>query len=166
MRPLRRAEQPRDSLAARRRTDGARRPRHAPILDAAGVSGYGVPAVAVPRSRQDRRRPAYRRTLPEHRKQRAQAARSRRAKCYTQRGQLLGLGKSTVAYITELVHRRPKVWARDIDELNDLLEAHGDSALQSAVAHCLEQRVFGHEYIAHHLNNRIAAIGVQQELFS
>jgi transposase len=105
-------------------------------------------------------------TLPEHRKQRVQAARSRRAKCYTQREHLLGLGKSTVAYITELVHRRPKVWARDIDELHHLLEAHGDSALQSAVAHCLEQRVFGHEYIAHHLNNPIAAIGVQQELFS
>lgn len=105
-------------------------------------------------------------TLPEHRKQRVQAARSPRAKCYTQREHLLGLGASTVAYITELVHRRPKVWARDIDALHHLLETYGDRAVQSAVEHCLGQRVFGHEYIAHHLNNPIAAIGVQQELFS
>jgi transposase len=105
-------------------------------------------------------------TLPEHRKQRVTAARSRRAKCYTQREHLLGLGKIVVAYITELVHRRPKVWARDIDELHHLLETYGDRALQSAVEHCFDARVFGHEYIAHHLNNPIAAIGVQQELFS
>lgn len=105
-------------------------------------------------------------TLPEHRKQRVQAARSRRAKCYTQREHLLGLGKAAIAYVTELVHRRPKVWTRDVDELHHLLETHGDHALQSAFTHCLEQRVFGHEYIAHHLNNPIAAIGVQQELFS
>lgn len=105
-------------------------------------------------------------TLPEHRKQRVEAARSPRAKRYTQREHLLGLGASTVAYITELVHRRPKIWARDIDELHHLLEIHGDHPLQSAFSHCLKARLFGHEYIAHHLNNPIAAIGVQQELFS
>lgn len=105
-------------------------------------------------------------TLPEHRRQRVEAARSKRAKCYTKREHLLGLGEATVAYITELVHRRPKVWARDVDELHHLLETHGDRAVQSAIAHCLNERVFGHEYIAHHLTNPIAAIGVQQELFS
>lgn len=105
-------------------------------------------------------------TLPEHRAQRVGAARGKRAKCYTKREHVLGLSSDAVAYITELVHRRPKVWPRDIDELHDMLEQHGDRALRGALSHCLEQRVFGHEYVAHYLINPIAAIGVQQELFS
>jgi transposase len=105
-------------------------------------------------------------TLSEHRTMRVEAARGKRAKLYTKREHLLGLGSEAVAYLTELVFRRENVWSRDVDELHDLLEGHGERAMRAAFAHCLEQRVFGHEYIAHYLTNPIAAIGVQQELFS
>lgn len=105
-------------------------------------------------------------TLPAHRARRVEAVPSARAKCFIKREHLFGLGVDAVAYITEVIHRRPKVWIRDVDELHDLLEIHGDRAVRVAMAHCLEQRVFGHEYIAHHLNHPIAALGVQQELFS
>jgi transposase len=105
-------------------------------------------------------------TLPEHRARRVEAVPSARAKCFVKREHLFGLGADAVTYITEVIHRRPKVWIRDIDELHDLLEIHGDRAMRVAFAHCLRERVFGHEYIAHHLNHPIAALGVQQELFS
>jgi transposase len=105
-------------------------------------------------------------TLPAHRARRVDAVPSARAKCFVKREHLFGLGGDAVAYITEVIHRRPKVWIRDVDELHDLLETHGDRALRVAFAHCLQERVFGHEYIAHHLNHPIAALGVQQELFS
>lgn len=105
-------------------------------------------------------------TLSEHRAKRVDAARGKRAKLYTKREHLLDLGSDAVAYLTEVVFRRENVWPRDVDELHDLLETHGENAMRAAFAHCLEHRVFGHEYIAHYLTNPIAAIGVQQELFS
>lgn len=105
-------------------------------------------------------------TLPEHRAPRVAAVHGKRAKRYTKREHLLGLGDEALAYITELVHRRPKVWYRDVDELHDLLEVHGDIAMRLAFARGLTERVFGHEYIAHYLANPIGAIAVaQQELF-
>lgn len=105
-------------------------------------------------------------TLAEHRAPRVASVSGKRAKRYTKREHLLGLGEEALAYITEVVHRRPKVWYRDVDELHDLLEVHGDIALRLAFARGLAERVFGHEYIAHYLANPIGAIRAQQELFS
>ena len=105
-------------------------------------------------------------TLSGHRTKRVDAARGYRAKLYAKREHLLGLGACALDYLTEIVFRRENVWSRDVDALHDLLEIHGDRAMRAAFAHCLEQRVFGHEYITHYLTNPIAAIGVQQELFS
>lgn len=105
-------------------------------------------------------------TLPEHRAPRVAAVHGKRAKRYTKREHLLGLGDEALAYITELVHRRPKVWYRDVDELHELLEAHGDIAMRLAFARGLAESAFGHEYIAHYLANPIGATSVaQQELF-
>jgi transposase len=105
-------------------------------------------------------------TLAEHRAPRVAAVHGKRAKRYAKREHLLGLGEEALAYITELVHRRPKVWYRDVDELHDLLEVHGDVPLRLAFVRGLAERVFGHEYIAHYLANPIGVIRAQQELFS
>lgn len=105
-------------------------------------------------------------TLPEHRAPRVAAVHGKRAKRYAKREHLLGLGEEALSYITELVHRRPKVWYRDVDELHDLLEVHGDVPLRLAFVRGLAERVFGHEYIAHYLANPIGVIRAQQELFS
>lgn len=104
-------------------------------------------------------------TLPEHRTARVAAVSGQRAKRYAKREHLLALGDDALTYITELVHRRPKVWIRDIDELHDLLEVYGDIALRLAFARGLAEHAFGHEYIAHYLTNPIGALGAQQELF-
>jgi len=106
-------------------------------------------------------------TLPEHRSPRVAAVSGKRAKRYTKREHLLGLGDEAVSYITEVVHRRPKVWYRDVDELHDLLEVHGDIALRLAFVRGLAERNFGHEYIAHYLANPVGVIrAAQQELLS
>jgi transposase len=90
-------------------------------------------------------------TLPEHRAQHVAAVAGKRAKRYLQREHLLALGGDVLAYLTELVHRRPRVWVRDVERLHDLLERHGDEALRIAFARALSAGVFGHEYVAHYL---------------
>ncbi|MGD9711247.1 MAG: IS21 family transposase [Thermomicrobiales bacterium] len=90
-------------------------------------------------------------TLPEHRAKRVAAVSGTRAKRYLKREHLLAIGGSALAYLTEVVHRRPKVWLRDVDRLHDLLERHGDDALRKAFERGLTDGVFGHEYIAHFL---------------
>ena len=106
-------------------------------------------------------------TLPEHRAQRVAAVSGKRAKRYMKREHLVGLGADALAYITELVHRRPRVWIRDVDRMHELLERHGDVALRAAFARGLEDNLFGAEYIAHFIANPTGAVGaIQQELFS
>jgi transposase len=104
-------------------------------------------------------------TLPEHRAKRVAAVSGKRAKRYMKREHLVGLGEDALAYITEVVHRRPKVWINDVDELHDLLELHGDHAMRVAFARGLAANTYGAEYIAHYLCNPIGCVS-QQELFS
>jgi transposase len=91
-------------------------------------------------------------TLPEHRAERVAAASGKRAKRYMQREHLLGLGREALEYLTELTHRRPQVWIRDVDRLHELLQEHGDGALRAAFTWGLTERAIGAEYIAHYLS--------------
>jgi transposase len=92
-------------------------------------------------------------TLPEHRAQRVAAASGKRAKRYMQREHLLELGGAALEYLTELTHRRPRVWIRDVERLHKLLEEHGDKALLAALERGLEEHGIGAEYIAHYLSS-------------
>lgn len=106
-------------------------------------------------------------TLAEHRAPRVAAVSGQRAKRYMKREHLTRLGEHAVAYITELVHRRPKIWIRDIDRMHDMLERHSDDAMRGAFERGLVERGFGAEYIAHYLTQPGAAgADTQQELFS
>ena len=90
-------------------------------------------------------------TLPEHRAQRVAAVSGKRAKRYMKREHLIELGADALSYLTELVHRRPRVWVRDVDRMHELLEKHGDDAIRAALQRGLTDGVYGHEYIAHYL---------------
>ena len=108
-------------------------------------------------------------TLPEHRAQRVAAASGKRAKRYMQREHLLELGPCALEYLTELTHRRPRVWVRDVARLHDLLERHGDQALRTAFERGLAEHAIGAEYIAHFLSVSVQSTPatsrpVQQEL--
>ncbi len=110
--------------------------------------------------------PGARSTLPEHRAQHVAAVSGRRAKRYLQREHLLALGSVALEYLTELTHRRPRVWVRDVERLHELLQQRGEPALRAAFERGLAEGVFGAEYVAHHLADaaRAPAGAVQGEL--
>jgi hypothetical protein len=108
-------------------------------------------------------------TLAEHRAPRVAAVSGQRAKRYMKREHLTRLGEHALSYITELVHRRPKIWIRDVDRMHDMLERHGDDEMREAFELALADRNFGAEYIAHYLTTTRAVVdgaAQQQELFS
>lgn len=90
-------------------------------------------------------------TLPAHRTQHVAAVSGKRGKRYLERQHLLELGPVVHAYLTELTHRRPRLWVQDVERLHALLQAHGVVATRAAFAQGLDARVFGAEYIAHYL---------------
>lgn len=90
-------------------------------------------------------------TLPEHRTLLVAAVSGKRGKRYLERQHLLELGPDAHAYLTELTHRRPRIWIRDVERLHALLQVHGTTATRAALARGLQARVFGAEYIAHYL---------------
>jgi transposase len=89
--------------------------------------------------------------LPEHRAQHVAAVSGKRAKRYLQREHLLKLGPEALAFLTELTHRRPQVWLRDIDRLHTLLATYGDEAMRAALARAVGEHAIGAEYITHFL---------------
>jgi hypothetical protein len=105
-------------------------------------------------------------TLPEHRAQRVAAAAGKRAKRYMQREHLLEIGREALEYLTELTHRRPRVWIRDVERLHDLLQRHGKDVLRVAFERGLAEQAIGAEYIAHYLDSLPPELpgAVQQEL--
>src|SRR5206468_11649809 len=90
-------------------------------------------------------------TLPEHRAQQVAVVSGKRAKRYLQREHLLALGPAALDYLTELTHRRPRIWIRDVDRLHELLATYGDVAVRAAFARGLAEQAIGAEYIAHYL---------------
>ncbi len=94
-------------------------------------------------------------TLPEHRAQHVAAVSGKRAKRYLQREHLLAVGRAALDYLTELTHRRPGVWTRDVERLHELLQKHGEEALRAAFERGLSDGNFGHEYIAHYLGTLV-----------
>lgn len=90
-------------------------------------------------------------TLPEHRTQLVAAVSGKRGKRYLERQHLLELGPVAHEYLTELTHRRPRIWIRDVERMHRLLQHHGADATRLAFEHGLSARVFGAEYIAHYL---------------
>ena len=58
-------------------------------------------------------------------------------------------------YLTELTHRRPRVWLRDVDQLHTLLATYGEAALRAAFARGLAEHAIGAEYIAHYLADAV-----------
>jgi transposase len=108
--------------------------------------------------------PGARSTLPDHRAQLVAAVSGKRAKRYLQREHLLEIGGSALDYLTELTHRRPRLWMRDVEHLHELLQRHGTEALRVAFEQQLSERLFGAEYIAHALQGRRPSNGPQREL--
>ena len=96
-------------------------------------------------------------TLPEHRAQLVAAVSGKRAKRYLQREHLLELGSVALEYLTELTHRRPRIWVRDVDRLHTLLATYGAEAIRAAFTRGLAEQTIGAEYIAHYLAGAVTS---------
>jgi hypothetical protein len=59
--------------------------------------------------------------------------------------------------LTDLTHRRPRVWVRDVERLHDLLQQRGEQAVRAAFERGLAEGVFGAEYVAHYLADATGA---------
>jgi transposase len=101
--------------------------------------------------------------LPEHRAQRVAAVSGKRARRYLQRQHLLDVGAPALAYLTELTHRRPRTWIREVERLHALLQTHGDAALRDAFARGVAEHAIGAEYIAHYLGATIPPLPFDDE---
>jgi hypothetical protein len=94
--------------------------------------------------------------LPEHRAQMVAAVSGKRGRLYLMRQQVLDVGKPALDYLTELVHRRPADWIRDVERLHSLLQSWGPQAMHTAFATALRQQTIGAEYVAHFLSAGLA----------
>jgi transposase len=107
--------------------------------------------------------------LPEHRAAMLNAVRGGRARLYYQRQSLWELGPAAEAWLTELVHRRPTQWRRDVEQCFELLQAHSPVRLLAAFAWGVAHHAIGAEYVANALRrargrNR-EALGAPQSAF-
>jgi hypothetical protein len=111
--------------------------------------------------------PGAKSTLPEHRAAMVAAVSGKRGQRYLKRQHLLDLGEPALAYLTEVVHRRPRGWVDEVDRLHAVLQDVGPDRLRAALARAVAAETFGVEYIEYHLravdaagNGRVADVAV------
>jgi transposase len=85
--------------------------------------------------------------LEEHRAKELAAVSGKRARLYAQRQQILELGGKAEAFLTEVVHRHPRTWQGDVEELHALLIAAGPVRLVEAIERAFSRRLFGSQYV-------------------
>jgi hypothetical protein len=90
------------------------------------------------------------------------AVSGKRGKRYLERQHLLELGVSAHTYLTELTHRRPRLWVRDVERLHELLQQYGADSMRIAFEHALRGQTFGAEYVAHYLEPNGTSCGIDQ----
>jgi transposase len=76
--------------------------------------------------------------LPEHRAAHLAAISGKRGKRYLKRQHLFECGEAAVRFLTELVHRSPRAWATDVDQLHELLQSVGPEAMERAFRAALD----------------------------
>lgn len=93
--------------------------------------------------------PGEKKTLPEHRAANVAAVSGKRAKLYTKREHILEVGQAALDYLTEIVHRRPRSWAAEVEKMHEILQQHGKDAFRHGVERALAAKVYGAEYVNH-----------------
>jgi hypothetical protein len=96
--------------------------------------------------------------LADHRAALVASISGKRGKRYLKRQQLLDLGAPALDYLTEIVHRRPKDWIRDVDRLHDILQSHGPDVLRQAMEDGLRAEVFGAAFVERSLQRLLPCV--------
>ncbi len=98
-------------------------------------------------------------TLPEHRAARVAEISGKRGRRYLKRQHLLETGEAALAFLTELIHRRPREWVAEIDELHDMLQTFGPAVMDEAFRRAHAAGAWGKEYVAHFASEVLCAGG-------
>jgi len=96
--------------------------------------------------------------LPEHRTAMIAAVSGKRGRRYLKRQHLLELGPEAIEYLTEIVHRRPRTWPSDVDEMHELLQSFGDAMTRAAIGRALSAQTYGAEYVCHHVGLLVGGV--------
>jgi len=80
--------------------------------------------------------------LPEHRAAHLAAISGKRGKRYLKRQQLLELGEAAMAFLTEIVHRRPRGWIVEVDQLHEMLQGVGAERMAKAFRAAVQTQSF------------------------
>ena len=86
--------------------------------------------------------------LPEHRAAHLAAISGQRGKRYLKRQHLFECGAAAVRFLTELVHRSPRQWSAEVDQLHDLLQAFGPEPMERAFRAALDVGNISVEFVA------------------
>jgi transposase len=86
--------------------------------------------------------------LPEHRAAHLAAVAGKRGKRYLKRQQLFECGQATVEVLTEIVHRSPRGWYAEIDQLHELLQLVGPEKMERACRAAVQAGSFAVAFIA------------------
>lgn len=97
-------------------------------------------------------------TLPEHRAEFVAAVSGKRATNYAKRQHLLELGSAVHDWLTEVIHRRERIWQSDVNSLFELLQQHGEEPLRHAIQEAHTRGVYGAEYVANLLRGAAAPV--------
>src|SRR5690606_19880718 len=89
---------------------------------------------------------------PHLRTEMVAAVSGKRGRLYLKREQLLEVGQPALDFLTELVHRKPRTWARDVERLHELLVDYDKPALGKALQRAVDEGTIGVEYVAHYLS--------------
>lgn len=100
--------------------------------------------------------PGQKLSRPEHRAALLAQVSGQRGRLYLKRQQLFDLGPPLVDLVTELVHRRPNLWPKDVEHLHRLLTGFGDAAMLAATQTALRAQLYGAEYVEHYLSHLVA----------
>ena len=98
--------------------------------------------------------------LPEHRAARLASMAGQRGRRYLKRQHVFEIGPTAVDYLSEIVHRRPRSWHEDVDQLHDLLQVHGPAALHHAMECAVAAQTYGAEYVAHFLQQSLPNVNL------
>lgn len=128
-------------------------------INIAGTLFLGRDAVRITAGRHEASHPRLigsdkRSSLRAH--QHAMVARvsGKRGRRYLKREQILALGAEAHEFLTEVVHRRPKSWWDDVDQLHGLIDLHEGELVLGAMKECLIRGIYGAEYVAAILRER------------
>jgi transposase len=97
-------------------------------------------------------------TLPEHRAAHLAALSGKRGQRYLKRQHLFETGAAAVAFLTELVHRQPRSWIGEVDQLHALLQAVGPQAMDRAFRAALDLGAVSVPMVAQCLGRPVPAL--------